>query len=190
MDKARLKQKIVHEFGEYLQVFFFLAPLFVAFSTYRMLVLGRFEDTLFTYGTAIFNALVMAKIILIGEYIGLGKRHECRPLIYPTIFKSLWFTLLVAVFRVLEGGVRGLLHGEGLAGAVAVVNGRSLNEVLGWSLVMFCAFLPFFALRETARIAGANTLKDLFFRPRGPAASDPAPQAPRVIADPDGRLSY
>jgi hypothetical protein len=38
--------------------------------------------------------------------------------------------------------------------------------VLARSLVMFLAFLPFFALRETARAVGEHRLEDLFLRPR------------------------
>ena len=44
MDKAGLKQKAIHEFREYLTVLLFLAPLFAALSTYRMLLQGRFRE--------------------------------------------------------------------------------------------------------------------------------------------------
>src|SRR5215831_1034323 len=106
MDKADLKQKAIHEFREYLTVLLFLAPLFVAFSTYRMLLQGRFREGSFEYGTALINALILSKIILIGEYLRVGKRQENRPLIYSTVYKSFIFTLLVAAFHVLEDAVR------------------------------------------------------------------------------------
>src|SRR5215467_8507748 len=91
MDKADLKQKAIHEFREYLTVLLFLAPLFAAFSTYRMLLQGRFREGSFEYGTAVINALILSKIILIGEYLRVGKRQENRPLIYtipPSINRS------------------------------------------------------------------------------------------------------
>ena len=112
MDKADLKQKAIHEFREYLTVLLFLAPLFGAFSTYRMLLQGWFREGSFEYGTALINALILSKIILIGEYLRVGKRQENRPLIYSTVYKSFVFTLLVAVFHVLEDAIKGLLHGE------------------------------------------------------------------------------
>jgi hypothetical protein len=149
MDKAGLKQKVIHELREFLAVFLFLAPLFCAFSAYRMLLLDQFKEESFEYGGAFLNALVLSKIILIGEYLRLGKRHENRPLIYSTVYKSFAFTLLVAVFHVLENAIKGFLHGEGMVGAFAALRGRGTGELLARGLVMFCAFLPFFALRET-----------------------------------------
>src|SRR5215468_10220444 len=139
MDKASLKQRVIHEFREYLTVLLFLAPLFGAFSTYRMLLQGRFREGSFEYGTALINALILSKIILIGEYLRLGKRQENRPLIYSTVYKSFIFTLLVAVFHVLEHAIKGLLHGESLMGAFAVLRDRRIAEVLAAGVVYFCA---------------------------------------------------
>src|SRR5215472_19213474 len=109
--------------------------LFGGFSTYRMLLQGRFREGSFEYGTALINALILSKIVLIGEYLRLGKRQENRPLIYSTVYKSLVFTLLVAMFHVLEEAIRGLLHGEGLRGAFAALRDRSIAEVLAAGVV-------------------------------------------------------
>jgi hypothetical protein len=38
-----------------------------------------------------------------------------------------------------------------MAGVFAELRGLGIGEVLARSLVMFCGFIPFFALRETAR---------------------------------------
>jgi hypothetical protein len=172
MDKAGLKQKAIHEFREYLTVLLFLAPLFGAFSTYRMLLQGRFREGSFEYGTALINALILSKIILIGEYLRVGKRQENRPLIYSTVYKSFIFTLLVAVFHLLEHAINGWLHGEGLAAAFAVLRARGIAELLALGLVYFCAFLPFFALREIRRVLGERRLADLFFRSSASAGLD------------------
>jgi hypothetical protein len=170
MDKTALKQKLAHELRKYLTILLFLAPLFCAFATYRMLLLGRFREGAFEYGTALINALILSKVILIGEYLRLGKRYEHRPLIYSTAYKSFVFTLLAAVFHVLEGVIKGWVHGEGLAGAA--LHGKGLGELLARGVVFFCAFLPFFALRETGRVLGEGRLADLFFRSSAPAGVD------------------
>ena len=172
MDEPKLKQRIIHELGEFLRIFLFLAPLFSAFATYRMAILEEFGGKYFAYGAALVNALLLSKIILLGEYLKLGKRYECKPALYSTLYKSFVFTVLVVVFRVLEGAVKGLLHGEGIAGAFAELRGLGIGEMLARSLVMFCAFLPFFALRETARAVGERRLEDLFLRSRASAECD------------------
>jgi hypothetical protein len=88
-----------------------------------MLLLEQFEGKYFAYGTAFVNALVLSKIILLGEYLRLGKRQEHKPLIYPTFYKSFAFALLVAVFHILDDAVKGVLHGEGIVGPSAALSG-------------------------------------------------------------------
>jgi hypothetical protein len=168
-----LKQRLIHEVWEFLRIFLYLAPFFCAFATYRMLLLDQFKEKYFAYGAAFVNALVLSKIILLGEYLRLGKRQEHKPLIYSTIYKSFAFTLLVVVFHILENTVKGVIHGEGIVGSFAALSGRGIGEMLGHSLVMFCAFLPFFALREIERALGEGRLTDLFLRSRASAESDP-----------------
>jgi hypothetical protein len=59
-----------------------------------------------------------------------------------------------------------------MAVAFAELRGLGIGDVLARSLVMFCAFLPFFALRETARAVGERRLEDLFLRSRASAECD------------------
>jgi hypothetical protein len=166
MDQPKLRQRVIHELGEFLRIFLFLLPLFCAFAAYRMAMLEKPGGKYFAYGAAFVSALLLSKIILIGEHLKLGKRHERKPLLYSTLYKSFVFTVLVVIFRVLESAVKGLLHNEGMAGAFAELRGLGIDEVLARSLVMFCAFVPFFALRETARVLGERRMEDLFLRSR------------------------
>jgi len=131
-----------------------------------MLILGRFTDVSFDFGTAVVNALILSKVILIGEFFHLGKRHENRPLIYSTIYKSIVFSLLAAAFRIVEMIIRGAFHGQRVVETLASIQSTEANELIGRTVVMFFAFLPFFALRETGRVLGEQRLSDLFFKPR------------------------
>lgn len=161
-----MKQKVLHELREFFGVFLYLAPWFCAFSAYRILILGRVADVSFDFGTALVNALVLSKVILIGEFFHLGKRHEDRPLIYSTIYKSIVFSLLAAAFRLVELVIRGAFHGQRVIETLAALPGTEANELIGRTVVIFFAFLPFFALRETGRVLGEQRLADLFFKPR------------------------
>jgi beta-phosphoglucomutase family hydrolase len=163
MGKASLKQKAAHGLREFLSVFMFLAPWFLAFSTYRMLLLKRFGGGQFEYGTGLINALILSKVIATGEFLRLGTRHENKPLVYSTIWKSLLFALLAGVFYVVEQMLRGLLRGGGIAAGLTSLRASGAGEILGRSLVMFFAFIPFFALRETGRVLGEGKLRDLFW---------------------------
>lgn len=161
-----LKRRVIHEVGEFLTIFSFLAPLFLAFSTYRMLLLKEFTGGSFEYGAALVTALLLSKIILMGEYLQLGKRYERWPLIYFTFYKAFLFTLLVAVFHLLEDAIKGFIHDEGARATFAELGGTGIGEHLARSAILFFAFLPFFALRETGRVLGGRKLADIFFRSR------------------------
>jgi hypothetical protein len=118
------------------------------------------------------NALVLAKIILIGELARLGKSSENRRLIISTVHKAAVFTVFYLAFHVLESAVRGLLHGQTFFGALRAATVTEGKELLSLAFVMFFAFIPFFALRETRRVLGADKFRDLFFAKRQPPSSD------------------
>ena len=164
MKQVVLKQKIRQDARELFWVFLYLALFLCTLSTYTMLLLNEFHVKYFTYGTALLNALVLSKVILLGESARLGKRHEDKPLFVSVIYKSLLFSLLVAALHVLEEIIKPMLHGEGLSGALHDLAGRRVSELLVRNLVVFWAFIPFFTFTEMRRALGEGKLYDLFFR--------------------------
>src|SRR5580658_5531307 len=89
-----MKQKVIHELEEVGVIFLYLAFFFCAIATLSMLLLNKFQISYFTYGTALINALVIAKVILIGDFMRLGKKQEAKPLIYLSVYKAFLFSLL------------------------------------------------------------------------------------------------
>ena len=167
MGKTGLKQKVTHGVREFFSIFLFLALWFLAFSTYRMLLIKGFADEPFEYGTGLLNALILAKVIATGEIFRLDTRREDKPLMFSTIWKSFVFALLATAFYIVELTVRGLFRGGGITASISSIQDTGAGELLGRSLVMFFAFIPFFALRETGRVLGEGKLEELFLRPRG-----------------------
>jgi hypothetical protein len=163
-----LKQKAVHEAKEMTFVFFYLAIFFGALATYSMLLLQKFEISYFTYGAALLNALIVTKIILIGEAMRLGRKHEAKPLIYSSIYKAFVFGLLVFGFHTVEEVLKRLIHGKDIAGAFRDLR---IDDLLGRTVIIFLVFIPFFAFRELERVIGQEKLRGLFFRTGAPAKS-------------------
>jgi hypothetical protein len=156
-----LKQKAAREFKEIVIVFIYLAFFFCALATYSTLLLEKYEISYFNYGAALINALIITKIILIGEALHFGTKHEAKPLIYSVLYKAFMYCLLVFAFHVVEEVIKRLIHGEGLVGALHNVR---LDELLARSLVIFCTFMPFFAFREVGRVIGPEKFRNLFLR--------------------------
>ena len=100
--QTSLKQKAVHEGKEITYVFLYLAAFFCALATYSMLLLEKFEISYFTYGAALLNALIITKIILIGEAVHFGKKHEAKPLFYSCAYKAFVYGVLVFAFHIVE----------------------------------------------------------------------------------------
>lgn len=156
------KQKLAHEIREFLAVFLFLAPFFLAITNYRMYLQANFSNPLLAYGMSLFNAAVLSKIILIGELVHLGGRFSNRPLIFVTVNKSAVFTIFYLMFHLLEEGVRGALHAKGFLQAIQAEAFTSVGGLLARLLFVFFTFLPFFALMETRRAMGIECFHELF----------------------------
>jgi hypothetical protein len=166
MDKRTIWQKIGHEFVELLNSSLFIAPLYLSFTAYRRLVTGEAGTAAVEYGMALVSSLILAKIVLIGEIVGLGKRFEKDPLIVPTVVKALLFTVLQLAFNLVEHTVRGLLHHEGFLRALRSAVTAERRELLTRAAIFFFAFIPFFALRELRRVLGEAHFRHLFGRKR------------------------
>ena len=156
-----LKQKTVHEFKDFAWISLYLAVFFCALSTYATLLLRKYEINYLNYTFAIINALIIAKVILIGEMAHLGRRAEARALYQAVLYKSFVFGLFVFAFHFLEEFVKRLIHGQPSG---TVLHDINLNDLIGRAIIMFCAFIPLFAFRELGRVMGEDKLHALFFK--------------------------
>jgi hypothetical protein len=161
--KTSLKQMVAHEFEDLAIIFLYLSFFFCALATYSMLLLNKFHISYFTYGAALINALIIAKVILIGDYIRLGKKQETKPLIYSALYKAFLFGLLVLAFHILEEAIKELVHGRTIRAALHEVR---IDDLLARSLIIFFTFIPLFAFREIHRVLGEDQFRNLFYRSR------------------------
>jgi hypothetical protein len=164
--KKDWKKKLFHEMVEYWINVAYLALMFAAFTQYRRLLLAAHGITYTNYWIAVIEALVLAKVIMIGDVLRLGRGLEQRPLIYSTLYRSVMFSIFVGAFTLIEQVIKGLWKGQGLTGGLVDYFGRGSHELLAGSLVTFVAFIPFFAFRELGRVLGEGKIWTLFFQRR------------------------
>jgi hypothetical protein len=168
MQTGRLTEKVRDELIEYAFNVAYLTLVFAAFTQYRRFLLAEYSIVYTNYWVGLFAALVLGKVIMIGSVFRLGRWLEDKPLIVPTIWKAVLFCLFIFVFRVVEYAIEVLLHGDGLAAALAeFVGQKGMEEVLANSLVVLVALVPFFAVKELGRVLGREQVAGLFFRSRG-----------------------
>jgi hypothetical protein len=169
--KRNLKNKIFHEMVEYWMNVIYLTLVFAAFTQYRRIILAAHDVTYTNYWVAVIEALILAKVIMIGAVLRLGRGLEHKPLIYPTLYKTVVFTLFCVVFTLLENAIKGLWTGTGFMGGIAEFFGKG-HELLANSLVVFVAFFPFFGVKELGRVLGQDKIQALFFRRRDMDSAD------------------
>ncbi len=157
--KARLRD----EFVEYGLNVIYLTIVFASFTEYRRLILADHSIMYTNYGVAVIQALILGKIIMIGGMARLGRGLEAKPLIYPTIYKSIVFIAFIVVFKAAEHTIRGLIEGAGLMGGLRELADKGIDELLGNCLVVFVALFPFFAVKELERVLGQKRIWSLFF---------------------------
>ena len=168
-----LKQKAAREMEEYLVVALFLFALLGALTTYRRLLMSEVGLSYLHYGYAAIEALVLAKIILIGEVLHFGERYQDKPLIVIALYKSLAFGVLVFAFHVLEHVIHALVKGESAVAALARLAAQPA-EIGSYALLVFVAFVPFFSLQEAGRLLGAERfLNVLVKRPQAGSSASP-----------------
>lgn len=158
------KHKLANEFVRYWINVAYLSIFFGAFAWYRRFVLAEYRIGYLHYGSAIIEALILAKVILLGDALGLGRNNKNKPLIYPTLRNAFVFSCFVGVFAIVEHLIVGLIHGKGVAGGLAALWSEGKDEIFARCLITFFAFIPFFAFRELGMLLGEGKLRGLFFR--------------------------
>ena len=165
MSTARtgLKSKALHEAKEFFWIFIYLWLCFGLFVLYKALILAEQHVDYTGYGLAAVKALVLGKVILIAEGLQLAERHQDKPLIYPTLYKSAVFFVVLVLFSMFEEIVRGFFQHRTIAESLSDIGGGSLPAILANGLIMFVVLVPFFAFREISRVLGEGKLYHLFF---------------------------
>ena len=119
-------------------------------------------------GVAIINALVLAKVMLIAEDMGLGTWRRSRPLVWPILDKSISFAVLFIVIEEAEEVAKGLIHGKTFVESIPALGGGGWIGLILIGVNMAIALVPFFAYRELSRVMGPGKLQALLFKPREP----------------------
>ena len=164
--KRTLKQKAFDEVREGLLIALYLFLVFSLFVIYKWVILAQNHIDFALHGFALFNALALAKVMLVAQDLHLADQFRNAPLIYPTLLKSFVFTIVLACFKITEEGAMGILHGKSFRESAVLVAGASWREELVLASLFFLMLIPFFGFTELRRVFGEDRLVGAFFRSR------------------------
>jgi len=77
--KRNWKKILFEELVEYWINVAYLAVVFAAFTQHRRFLLAAYDITYTDYGVAVIQALILAKVIMIGAVFRLGRGLEDKP---------------------------------------------------------------------------------------------------------------
>jgi len=164
-----LKQKAYEGIKEYLFISFYLWVVFALFGLYKSVILAEHHIDVAAGGFALINALALGKIMLLAQEFHFGERYKDAPLIYPTLFKSAAFAVVLGCFKILEETGIGLYKGHSFQESMIGIGGGTLKGVLSLIAILGVLLIPFFGFTELRSFFGADELRRLLFTSRHPA---------------------
>lgn len=163
--EMNLNKFIRHELQIYILYTIFLTLLFSAFLSYERILLGKVSTHYLPYGYCFIRALIMAKLIMIGEALKLGERFPKAPLIIPVLYKTIVFCIFLLVFHIIEQLTIGYIKGESTL-EIYLNFTNHLDIFLAQLSIMFFTYILFFSVLGISSVLGKNVLWDIFFHSR------------------------
>jgi len=166
---ARLGSTLLHELREVIPptLFFFVGFNLILFTKRLFLADYLVQYTGFFIATT--GALIVGKVVLVADKMPFLRRFDYAPLAYPVLFKTVVYTILVFVARLLEAFIHFVVDG-GVPGG-----GRFVEHVMGkfswpnfiaiqlWILVLFLLYVT---ANELNGLFGDGELFKIFFTRR------------------------
>jgi len=157
-ERETLKEKAFEEMKRYIALTIYLWVTFAVLAYYRRLLLKENGIDVFTQGYAIINALVFAKVLLLGGILHLGASLRRHAFGLVVVGRTLMFTALLMAFHVVEEAVRALIKGEPVADSLLHLGGGSWLGVWVYAALLFVMLLPIAILGEISFVLGKGEL--------------------------------
>lgn len=146
-------------------IYFFCAFNIIVLTTNLMVRSYVFALTTFMTATAL--ALIVGKAVLVADKFRAIHRFKNAPLIKPILYKTVFYGLVVTLFRVVEQLIHFSLDGDGFRVAFnEAIEAFTWRRFLAIQIWLFTCFLIYVTANELAAALGRDKLKRLMFGPR------------------------
>jgi hypothetical protein len=146
-------------------IYFFCAFNLIAFTS--NLLIGHYWFALSSFLVATTLALVVGKVIPITDKLSLIDRFRAAPLIQPILYRTVFYTVVVAVVRFVEQLIHFLFDERGFAAAFqAAVHAFTWQHFTAIQVWLFVCFLIYVSVTELNDRLGRGELRRLLFRSR------------------------
>jgi hypothetical protein len=171
--KTSIRKRATDELKEFLVIAAYLYICFTAILYLKASILKAQGIAFAPFGFAAVKAIICAKFVSVGHILHVGERFKSMPLIWPTLYKSFAFLVLLLVLNALEEIVAGLIHHRAIADSLSEFGGGTLDQLIATSFVGLLILIPFFAFRTLGEAVGERNFVRVFFRRRHSADNAP-----------------
>jgi hypothetical protein len=164
--KVSIRKRATDELKDFAIIAAYLYVCFAAIFYLKVSILKAHGIEFASFGFAAIKALICAKFVSLGQIFHVGERFKSLPLIWPTMYKSLIFLILLIILNALEEITVGFIHNKTLADSLADFGGGTLDQLIATSIVGLLILIPFIAFRTLGEVVGERNLVELFFLSR------------------------
>jgi hypothetical protein len=167
MAQSRAVAIVVKEFEEMLPPIIFFAIGFNLIELTTQLVLDNYFVRFANYLVATMAALIIGKAVLLANLMPLIRRYDTAPLIRPILFKTIVYSIVVFLVRVLEKLIEYFVDGGKLSGIPDyVVDHFTWHMFAAVQIWIFVLFLIYTTFTEVGARLGPGALTRMFFHER------------------------
>ena len=167
-----LKARLVGGARRLLGAFLYLWVLLSLFALHESIVLAKYEIDYRGYGLILFNAWLLAKVMLVVDDLDLGGHwFEHRPLIVGILSKAVLLALVLIGAYTAERLLAGLWEGKTIHESIPRIGGGSIADIVSVGAILSVALIPFFAFKAIESVLGAGSLRSLLLARRSETGS-------------------
>ena len=142
----------------------YFAIVFILMMVMKTLDLKDYNIEFNGISQALLGALVMSKVVILMEYITLGKRVQRQPAIVDVILRTILYTAGVLIVIVLEKAFEKRHEAGGYVKAISYVfSNRDIYHVWATTIGSAASIFAYNCFSVVQRVMGKNGLAKLFF---------------------------
>jgi hypothetical protein len=161
--KETRRERAVHELKRLAILTAYLYVTLGAVILYKAAVLHGQGISFVPWGLAAVKAVLLAKFLMLGGIMKIGRGYTDRPLIWPTMYKSFVFLVLLVVLTIIEEVVVGLFHHQSVAASLGELFGAKLYETLAGIIILLLLLIPLATIHVLNEALGEGKLARMFF---------------------------
>jgi len=161
-----IAQKLKHEIMAVSWLTFYFGCWLGALVLLKYLVLAEYQIAFDSFSVALLGALVLAKVVLVLEYVPLGAWVEARPAWVDVVLRTALYAFGVFVVLLLEKAFEGRHeHGSFGASLIEVFQHTDAKHVWLNTVSLSAALLSYNMLSVVRKRLGKGALLQMFLKP-------------------------